>query len=227
MAGSPPKGVFLEKAALFPESSAQDLEAKKGGLKTGLWTKARTLPLMLDETIVTAIPPLSGAYGKVGEAVEVPIEGSHTERRVLHAALSIQTGDVLLWITEEWVKETHQEFLKQVRSHWRGWRVILFEDKGSPHTAGESLRLAGELGLQLRFLPTATPELNAVDQLWRRVKQEVLANRGGRTVDEAIDALAKWILELAPKERLKKAGVLSPSFWLHPPTLHPEKPNPN
>jgi transposase len=227
MAGLTESRVFLEKTPLYPESPAQDLEAKKGGLKTGLWTKARSLPLMLDETIVTAIPPLTGAYGKVGQVIEVPIEGSHTERRVLHAALSIHTGEVLLWITEKWVKETHQEFLKQVRSHWRGWRVILFEDKGSPHTAGDSLRLAEKLRLQLRFLPTATPELNAVDQLWRRVKQEVLANRGGRTVDEAMNALARWILELSPKERLKKAGVLSPSFWLHPPTLRAGKPNPH
>jgi transposase len=172
---------------------------------------------MLDETIVTAIPPLAGTYGKVGEAIGVPIEGSHTGRRVLHAALSLKTGDVLLWITEEWVKETHQAFLKQIRSHWRGWQVILFEDRGSPHTAGESLKLAEDMRLHLRFLPTATPELNAVDQLWRRVKQEVLANRGGRTVDEAIDALAYWILELTPKERLRKAGVLTPTFWLHPP----------
>jgi hypothetical protein len=53
-----------------------------------------------------------------------------------------------------------------------------------------------------------------VDQLWRRVKQEVLANRGGRTVDEAIDALAYWILELTPKERLRKAGVLTLSAYL-------------
>lgn len=172
---------------------------------------------MLDETIVTAIPPLSGAYGKVGAPIEVPIEGSHSERRVLHAALNIRTGAVLLWITEEWVKETHQAFLKQIRSYWRGWNIVLFEDKGSPHTAGDSMRLAIALGFQLRFLPTATPELNAVDQLWRRVKQEVLANRGGRTVDEAMEALAQWILSLSPKERLRKAGILSPSFWLQPP----------
>lgn len=227
MASYPPQGLLLEKATLFLKSPAQDLETKKRGLKTGLGTKARTVVLMLDETIVTAIPPLVGAYGKVRAAVEVPIEGSHTERRVLHAALSLHTGDVLLWITQEWVKETHQDFLKQVRSHWRGWRVVLFEDKGSPHTAGESLKLAAELGFQLRLLPTATPELNAVDQLWRRVKQEVLANRGGRTVDEAIDALAGWILALSPRQRLRKAGVLSPAFWLQPTTHLTKKPNPH
>jgi len=29
-----------------------------------------------------------------------------------------------------------------IRSHWRGWNIVLFEDRGSPHRAEASLELA-------------------------------------------------------------------------------------
>src|SRR4029077_1150054 len=48
--------------------------------------------------------------------------------------------------------------------------LVLFVDRGSPHTARRSRELAAELGVELRFLPTACPELNPVEGLWRHVK---------------------------------------------------------
>ncbi len=110
--------------------------------------------------------------------------------------------------------EEHQTFLKMVKSHWRGWHIILFEDRASQHTAKESVALAAELGTQVRFLPRATPELNAMDNLWRRTKGEGLANWEMVSVTEAADCACQYILRLSPGERLRKAGVLSGNFWL-------------
>lgn len=168
---------------------------------------------MLDETIITETPPLYACYGHIGEQVCVPITGNHA-RRILHGVLNVQNGEVLLLITEEWVQETHQAFLSMIRSHWRGWHIVLFEDRGSPHTAGESLRLAGELHIKLRFLPKATPELNAMDHLWRHVKGRGLANRATQSIDESADSACRYILDMSRRERLRKAGVLSGNFWL-------------
>lgn len=168
---------------------------------------------MLDETIITETPPLYACYGHIGEQVCVPITGNHA-RRILHGVLNVQNGEVLLLITEEWVQETHQAFLIMIRSHWRGWNIVLFEDRGSPHTAGESLRLAGELHIKLRFLPKATPELNAMDHLWRHVKGRGLANRATQSIDESADSACRYILDMSRRERLRKAGVLSGNFWL-------------
>src|SRR5918992_757677 len=127
---------------------------------------------------------------------------------------NFSAGVVLLLITEEWVQETHQAFLIMIRSHWCGWNIVLFEDRGSPHTAGESLRLAGELHIKLRFLPKATPELNAMDHLWRHVKGRGLANRATQSIDESADSACRYILDMSRRERLRKAGVLSGNFWL-------------
>jgi transposase len=171
----------------------------KGGSKRGLDQKERSVLLMLDETIITETPPLYNAYGHVGEQVRVPITGNRAKRFV-HGAIHIASGDVVLLITEEWVNETSQAFLAMVRSHWRGWNPVLFEDRASQHTSSSSLALAFDLGIEVRLLPRATPELNAMDHLWR-------------PADSAL-AVCQYIIDLSPRERLRQAGVLSGHFWL-------------
>lgn len=168
---------------------------------------------MLDEVIITETPPLYFAYGRRGQQVSVPITGNR-QKRILHGAINIRTGEVLLLITEEWNQNTHMYFLRMIRSHWRGWRIVLFEDRGAPHTAGASRELAVELKIQVRLLPRATPKLNAMDHLWRHVKGRGLANRPTQTIDTSADQACQYIFDLSPTERLRKAGVLSGNFWL-------------
>ena len=168
---------------------------------------------MLDETIVCETPPLYSCYGRIGQQVRVPITGNRS-KRVLHGALNIWSGAVLLLITNEWVQETHQYFLSMIRTYWRGWRIVLFEDRGSPHTAEESLEVAQALGIELRFLPKATPELNAMDHLWRHVKGRVLADRPTYSIEDSAYTACQAILHMTPNERLWKAGVFSGDFWL-------------
>jgi hypothetical protein len=168
---------------------------------------------MLDETMILETPPLYSCYGRIGQPVCVPVTGRHA-RRVLHGALNVESGAILLLITNEWVQETHQYFLRMLRGHWRGWHIVLFEDRGSPHTADDSLELAEALQIKVRLLPTATPKLNAMDHLWRHVKGYVLADRPTCSIDESADAVCQYILDLHPRERLQKAGVLSGNFWL-------------
>lgn len=168
---------------------------------------------MIDETILTETPPLYSCYGRRGQQVRVPITGNRATR-VLHGALNVWSGEALLLITDAWVQETHQAFLSLIRSHWRGWHIILFEDRGSPHTADESLEWADALRIELRFLPIAVPELNAMDQLWRRVKGYTVASRATQSIDESADSVCRYILDLSPRERLHQAGVLSGNFWL-------------
>ena len=168
---------------------------------------------MLDETIITETPPLYSCYCRIGEQALVPITGNR-QKRVLHGALNIRSGDVVLLITKVWDEVTHQYFLEMIRSHWRGWRIVLFEDRGSPHTAEDSREMAAALGIEVRLLPRATPELNAMDHLWRSVKGRALADRPTRTIDGSADAACHQIMNMSRYERLVKAGVYSGNFWL-------------
>lgn len=168
---------------------------------------------MLDEVIICETPPLYSCYCRIGAQACVPITGNR-QKRILHGALNIRTGEVLLLITKVWDEVTHQYFLQMIRRKWRGWHVVLFEDRGTPHTAEESRELATALGLEVRLLPRATPELNAMDHLWRSVKGRALANRPTLSIDKSADAACQYIFEMSPGERLRKAGVLSGNFWL-------------
>ncbi len=168
---------------------------------------------MLDETIITETPPLYNAYGHVGEQVRVPITGNRS-KRILHGAINIASGDMALLITEEWDNETHQAFLAMIRSHWRGWNPVMFEDRASQHKSPSSLALAEELGIEVRLLPRATPELNAMDHLWRHAKRQAVGDRPTVTVLDSALAVCQYLIDLSPRERLRKAGVLSGNFWL-------------
>ncbi len=168
---------------------------------------------MLDEIFILETPPLTSCYCRVGEQACVPITGSHG-RRVLHGAINIQTGDVVLLVTDTFNQDTHQTFLHLIRSHWRGWQIVLFEDRAKQHTAYASRELATNLNIQIRLLPKATPELNAMDHLWRHTTRDGLANRPTITMDQSAQAACQYIQYLSPCQRLRKAGVMSDNFWL-------------
>ncbi len=168
---------------------------------------------MLDEVIVTETPPLYSCYGRRGQEVCVPVTGNR-QKRVLYGAINVCTGSILLLISDVWDALTHQYFLEMIRQHWRPWGIILFEDRGTPHTAEDSLDRATELELEIRLLPRATPKLNAMDHLWRFVKGRALADRPTRSIDQSADAACDYLLKMSPQERLKKAGILSGNFWL-------------
>jgi DDE superfamily endonuclease len=187
--------------------------AVKRGLKRGLDAKERSVLLMLDETIITETPPLYNAYGPIGVQVRVPITGNRA-KRILHGAINVRSGDVALLITEEWTNETHQAFLTMIRGHWRGWNPVLFEDRATQHKSPSSLAMAEGLGIEVRLLPRATPELNAMDHLWRPAKRQAVGDRPTVTVADSALAVCQYIIDLSPRDRLRQAGVLSGNFWL-------------
>ena len=151
---------------------------------------ARTVVLMRDETIVTETPPLDDCYGHIGQPVRVPITGNHAQR-IVQGAINITSGDVMLRITEGWTQETHQGFLSMIRSPWRGWNLVLFEERASQHTAPDSRAWAIELGIEIRWLPRATPELNAMDHLWKHTKRETVGSRATLSVDASARAVCR------------------------------------
>jgi hypothetical protein len=170
---------------------------------------------MLDETIICEPPPLYSGYGRRGQQGWVPITGNRA-KRIWPGVINLARGAVLLLITNEWGQETHQYFLSMIRAPWRGWPSVLFEDRGSPLTAEDSLELAAALNLDVRFLPKAPPELNAMDPLWRHVKGRSRADRTVRSIETAALTVCQDIFAMSPLERLRKAGVSSGNFWLTP-----------
>jgi len=91
---------------------------------------------------------------------------------------------------------------------------MLFLDRGSPHRAKRSRQLAHRLGIEFRFLPTACPELNPMEGIWREVKGKVLANEPAPDIDRPIEKACERILKMSLRQRLRNAGVLYETSWL-------------
>src|SRR5215211_4943154 len=190
------------------------LATGKRGLKCGLKGRKRTVCLFIDSTIFNAIPPLRAMWAPIGEQAEVPILGQHHEKRILTGLLNIQTGSYFQYSSEAYNQDTFQLILKLIRRRWRGWHIVLFLDKISAQRANRSRRLAKDIGIQLRWLPTACPELNPVDHLWRHLKKDILANVPLPDLETTLQYACAYLDGLSPHERLCKTGVLSGHFWL-------------
>ena len=121
---------------------------------------------------------------------------------------------MLLHSVGVWNQDEFQKVLRQIRRTWRGWRIVLFLDRGSPHRAKGSMCLASELGIETRWLPVARPELNPVDHLWRHVKQDVLTNEP--TPDPGhISGVCMSVHFWADSPTAVAQGWCAYTFWLH------------
>jgi transposase len=169
--------------------------------------------LFLDSTIFSEVPPLRAMWAPIGQQARVPIIGHH-ERRLLTGVMNIRTGEYLDFASAEFQQEHFQGILRKIHRHWRGWYIVLFVDRNTPHTAKASRRLARALGIQLRWLPKACSELNVIDHLWRHAKDRVSANEPTPNIHATVERARRELRQMTPTERLRKAGVLSKDFWL-------------
>ena len=149
----------------------------------------------------------------VGQQAAITITGNR-DKQVLYGALNVGSGALCLTQAEKWNQGSFQDHLRQVRALWRGWRIVLFVDRGSPHTAKGSRSLARELRIEVRLLPTACPELNPLEGLWRYLKGQVLANEPTPDLAVSVKRACDELSNMTPTQRLRTAGVLSEDFWL-------------
>jgi transposase len=88
------------------------------------------------------------------------------------------------------------QFLKGLKRHFRGRRVILLWDRLPGHKAAlMSAYLATQRDwLKVEWLPAYAPELNPVEFLWGHAKGGELANKEAEDVEEMIESLRHELL---------------------------------
>ena len=72
--------------------------------------------------------------------------------------------------------------------------------------------LAKELGIELLFLPSYSPNLNLIERLWKFVKKEVLNSRHHQDFKRFEDAIDGCLADLPTKHREKLATLLTHNF---------------
>jgi hypothetical protein len=174
---------------------------------------AGAIVVTIDETILRLFPPLRAAWAQTGSQARVPVSGRN-DRRVLYGAINMRTAHRIVYIGHSSKQAEFHLFLRQLRRAYAGRLLCLLLDKHGSHTAPATLRLIAELRIRVLWLPTQAPELNAMDQLWRHLKQRVAANRQYATIDEEASSARDWILSLSPTAARRLAGLMSKDNWL-------------
>lgn len=169
--------------------------------------------LFEDETDLLLFPPLRAAWARRGEPAPVPITGVN-QKRVIWGVLNVLTGYRLLWDSPQQRAADFVEFLDWICWRLRGRHLAVILDGDSSHSAQATQDEAEYLGVELLELPKRNPHLNPVDHLWRHAKQVVCANRQYDSLEEQVHAFMAYVYGLSPRQALRKAGVLSPNFWL-------------
>jgi hypothetical protein len=132
--------------------------------------------LFTDWTLLRLFPPLRAMWAKIGTPAKVCITG-HNARRVLFGTINVKTAHRTVHMGRGVGTCEVRAFLAGLRKAYRA----------SGHTARATLALAQELGIAFVWLPKQWPELNAMDQLWRGLKQEVAANRQAASIEDLAD----------------------------------------
>lgn len=189
------------------------MAAGKRGLQRGLKSRERSVILFSDATILTETPPLRASWSLLGDPAQVPITGNR-HKAALFGTISIGTGHFCAEAVDRWNGVSWRNHLKHIRHTWCGWNIVLFLDRGSPHTAKASRELALDMGIEIRWLPVACPELNPVECIWRWLKGAVLCNFQPKNFSDTVKTAIDAVTELTPRQVLNKAGVLSQNFWL-------------
>lgn len=130
--------------------------------------------------------------------------------------MNLRTGTRLLVPREGQKAVDFQAFLGAVHSSYRGWHVAILLDEDPAHTAGGSVRLAGEMGIELLWLPKRCPKLNPMDTLWGQAKDVVSADKQYATIDEQVERFLEYLHSLTPRRALDTAGVYTKGNWLRP-----------
>lgn len=174
----------------------------------------RSVILAEDETDLRLFPPLRASWSRRGHPQEVELSGSNV-KRVLLGAINIRTGHQLKLIRPSQRGDDFRAFLELVHHHYRAWHVVMLLDEDSSHTAGATQELAADYDIRLTWLPKRSPHLNPVDHLWRHAKGMAAANRQESSIDALLEHVLAYLDSLSPRQTLRKAGLLSPNFWLH------------
>ena len=174
---------------------------------------ARAVLVFEDETILRLLPELRRAWSKRGEQAVVPITGQNA-KRVLYGTINMHTGHRVVSIEPNLRQEHFQAFLRRLRHCYRGREIWMILDRASGHVTLQSQALARELKITLIWLPRQCSELNAMDQFWKGLKDQISANYQFKHIDKHAAWAKQWTLSLTPSQSLRLASILSEDFWL-------------
>lgn len=142
--------------------------------------------------------PASGAkyWSPKGEPIVTTYNGRH-EKMVAYGSMATD-GRRFFRTYERFNKETVLQYLGELERHFG--KVAIIMDNAPQHKAkivGEFLD--GNANVKAMWLPTATPELSAVEEYWHQSKRDILVSEYYGTVAEMRRTMSEYFRTAQPK----------------------------
>jgi transposase len=177
-------------------------EAGRGGGKVVL--------VYLDEFTYYRRPPVGGCWGPAG-GPGPPAEQGHgrnRKRRVI-GALDARSGRLTHWQGNRAGAAELRRFYRQLTEAYPEAEVLyVAQDNWPVHFLPEVLRSLEGTPVRLLRLPTYAPWTNPIEKVWRKLKQEVVAQHD--FIDDwagLCGAVEGWLAAAAPTDLLRYTGL--------------------
>ncbi len=135
-----------------------------------------TIFLAEDEAWMYLQATLMAVWNPVGETPVVRVDAGRS-KVAFYGSLNLHTGEELVTRTTELNAGITAQHLQQALDHYPGKRIVLFWDR-APWHRGAALRelLAANPRLEIVKFPTASPDLNPQEQVWKQTRRAVSHN---------------------------------------------------
>ena len=118
------------------------------------------------------------------------IRHGRRDRTVVFGALA-EGGTRLMRQYGKFDGPTFVRYLKEVRRKWG--KVLLVTDNASQHKHRDVLKyLEGHDGLEILYLPTATPKPGAVESVWKDAKYRLVTSGHYETLEDLTHAVSEY-----------------------------------
>jgi len=143
-----------------------------------------------------------------GERLEVPVTGGHQSIQILgieHQDGSLRSYPHRGYATSQTVIDVLDDFANAIERP-----TVLILDNASMHTAGktrEHMEKWADCGLHLYFLPPYSPELNAIERVWAKLKYKLMPPESWERFDTLVDNLKSCLRSLGEIVTLPATSV--------------------
>lgn len=179
--------------------------------------KNKAVLLYQDETSFHLLPVLRKMWMKIGEQVKILTPKNWNKCFSVFGALNPLSGEIIFEIFERKNGTNFITFIELLLKKYPK-DIYLVVDRATYHRSKLVKEwLAKNTRVHLIYLPTKSPQLNPIEDVWRWLKGSVAANRTYTDLEPLMQSCRKNLSSLTPQDVLRISGLTSQKrgqiFW--------------
>lgn len=160
-----------------------------------------SITVYVDEAHFYVDADLRRKLGFIGEEVYVKSTSPGRKNIKVYGVAIPAKGKFWLHECETFNGKQSGEVLKFIRKMYPGRRIDLIWDGGPQHKGEKVNEALEETKIKEHKLPAYSPELNAIEPLWKWMREEVTYNKCHKNLADLRESLIKRIKEMQAKPR--------------------------